>query len=158
MSAGSSLLGTHPDAGRGKIIDDLELLSNLGFADALIPESLHPRVARCPTGSGSGWAGLSAKLWHCDTCVDGGDDLDGTRDRDLLSETVSLYSLPEPPDLLLDFSSDAILNLRFIVSIKLSFVAFFFSSLDEDFPHHEGIIYIKVTEKEWAMPNLRFNT
>jgi hypothetical protein len=69
--------------------------------------------------------------------VEGDGDLDGTRDKETLSERVSLQHLRDPPDLLLLFSFDVILNFLFIVSMKLSLFAFFFSSLDEDFPHHD---------------------
>lgn len=72
--------------------------------------------------------------------MDGDGDLEGTLDRDPLSETVSLERLREPPDLLLHFSSDEPLFRLNIESMKLSLFAFFFTSLEEDFPHHEGML------------------
>jgi hypothetical protein len=44
------------------------------------------------------------------------------------------------------FSSDVIFNFLFIVSMKLSLFAFLFSSLDEDFPHHERIFISTIDE------------
>lgn len=84
--------------------------------------------------------------------MEGDGDLEGTLDRVPLSETVSLQRLQDPPDLLLHFSSDALLNFRCIESMKLSLFAFFFTSLDEDFLHHEGMLmqqtYRNAQEKE----------
>lgn len=72
--------------------------------------------------------------------MEGDGDLDGTLDRDPLSEIVPLRCLLDPPDLLLLLSSDALLNFRCMVSRKLSLFSFFFPSLDEDFPHQEGML------------------
>ena len=74
--------------------------------------------------------------------MEGDGDLEGTLDRDPLSETVSLQRLRDPPDLLLHFSSGALLNFRCIESMKLSLFDFFFTSLDEDFPHQEGMLML----------------
>lgn len=70
--------------------------------------------------------------------MEGDDDLDSAWDRDSLSETLSLR-LRDPQDLILPFSSVGVLNFRCNVSNKLSLFVFFFISLDEDFPHHEGM-------------------
>jgi hypothetical protein len=153
VSAGSALLfETHPGLGRGKN-SGLEPLSNPGVDDAIIPELVRPILGRCTPGSGSGWAwDLSAKLWQRGTCVEGDCDLEGSLDRNPLSETVSLLHPWDPPDLLLHFSSDGLLNFRCIVSMKLSLFAFFLASLDEDFPHHGGMVmqqtYRKAKEKK----------
>lgn len=140
-SAGSGLCLMQ--AGLGRRNDDgLELFSDLVFPDELIPESVRSTAAGRKPGNGRGCApdlGLSAKLWHLDTCFDGDGDLDSARDCEPFSEKVSLLRLLDPPDLLVDLHSDGILNLRCMVSMILSFVAFFFASFDDDFPHHEGM-------------------
>uniref|UniRef100_A0A2P2MV60 Mitogen-activated protein kinase kinase kinase YODA-like isoform X2 n=1 Tax=Rhizophora mucronata TaxID=61149 RepID=A0A2P2MV60_RHIMU len=67
--------------------------------------------------------------------------LDAAWDRDPFSETVSLQCLRDPPDRLFILPSDGLLNFRCSVSMKLSLLAFCFTSLDDDF-HHEGMFFI----------------
>ena len=68
-------------------------------------------------------------------------------DLDPFSETVSLQCLLDPPDLSLHLSSETPFSFRCNASIKLSLFAFLFTSLDEDFPHHGGMLKRKVNKK-----------
>lgn len=72
--------------------------------------------------------------------MEGDGDLEGITGLDSFSETMSTRCLLDPPDLSLHFFSEAFLNFCCIASIILSLVTFvFFPSLDEDFPHHDGM-------------------
>ena len=55
---------------------------------------------------------------------------------------MSQVRLRDPPDLLAGLLSDGVLNLRCNESMIPSLLGFFFASLDDDFPHHDGMVLI----------------
>lgn len=155
-SVGSDLFGLYLGLGSGKNNNGLEPPPIPSFTDALIPESVHPTLLKCVPGSGSRWAsGLSPKLWQRDTWLEGDGDLDCASEADPLSETLSPQCPRDPPNLLLFFSSDVILNFRCSVSIILSFICFlvcFFGWwLSPPWRH----VYITKLQSRWVVLNFK---
>lgn len=144
ISDGFALLRMQAGLGRGNN-DDLVPFSDLTFVDMPIPESVRTTLDECRLGSGSGCAWVrSAKLWLLETSLEGDGDIDSIGDLEPLSETVSIQCFLDAGDLLFTLPSDVFLNFLCNVSIKLSLLSFFlFASLDDDFPHHDGMVFVQ---------------
>lgn len=149
ISIASGLLKICCGGGRGRCRGGLPRFCRIGLGTC-VTAVWHIMSEVGTRGSGRGWAcALSAKLWHRETWVEGDGDLDPTVDRAPFTETVSLHRLKDPPNLVFPFCTVGLMNLC-MVSMKFSLLVFFFTSLEEDFPHHDGILNIMNLKKVFS--------
>lgn len=126
-------------AGIGNVRGGFPRFSSIGtlspVADGV---RLRPMLGGFITGSGRGWEyNLPAKLWQRATCEVGEGDRDTALEKDPFSEE-TFRRLRDHTDLIIPFCSVGL--SRCGVSAEFSLVFFFFTSLEEYFPHHVGIL------------------